>query len=213
MISAFRARAKNILFDPEYSTEFRLYMSFTFMCFLIGFIAVAVNTVLYDEILPLIPQWLYIGFLLVVLFLPYEMRVKIKEPQVIFHCLVYVPYVYFLTDAYHGTALLFAVLSSVSLALLFNGKKRAIVMILDMIVNVGCILAQEFYPHLVVMHDQESVFFDFAISIVMVIAGAWLMMSSYGTTYKSEARQLAEITVRDPLTGAYNRRHLFTYLN
>lgn len=210
-------------FDPALPLEYRIYMIFFLESFFISILSAATNTMLGKGIGGIIFQWSYIALCVVVLFIPHALRERLSKPLLIFMTYIYIPFLYFETGGYNGTALMFSLLGIFLLAIVFDGRRRIWIIALDIAIYVVCCLMQYRNPALVTPHGSEQAkLVDFLVALVLSCSGLAVLTIYISKAYTAERARisnlllevekkndsLAEMTNRDPLTGVYNRRYL-----
>ncbi|MDL2250063.1 GGDEF domain-containing protein [Lachnospiraceae bacterium OttesenSCG-928-J05] len=135
---------------------------------------------------------------------------KLKNIQILSNAFFYIPLIYFFTGGYNGTAFLFSTLAAYMLAISYSGVKRVIMIALQMICYLGCIIISYLKPELVVPINSElSRVQDICITTAMAIGGMAIIATAVTRSFERKNDELSEVVLRDALTGAYNRRHLY----
>jgi len=200
-------------FDNKFPVEYRIYMVFFFESYIIAAMAAVANTFLYGQSPLIFPQWLYVAVATFILFVKPEVRMSLQKAHLIFLTSVYIPFIYFTTAGYDGTAFLFSVIGIFALMIGFSGRQRIIVILFDILINLLCVAASYYFPHLVTPHvSLESELIDLVVSLVMAFVCMAVMTSQITKSFQSKNDELSEISNRDSLTGVYNRRFLFEYI-
>lgn len=213
MLKKFKDFITTSYLNDSFSLDYRIYIIFFIVSYFVTLIATFTNTMLYSALITLLPQWLYLFVCTFLLFASTETRMRFQKIQLLFSCLVYIPFIYFQTNGYDGTALLFSIIGMFVLTLVFSGIPRIIIILINMAITIGCVIINHYYPSLVIPHDSlESKLIDFIISLVLSLGCMAIMTIQITQAYQRKNDELAEITLRDSLTGIYNRRFLFHYL-
>lgn len=227
MLAKIKDYFRKNFFDKTFPLEYRLYMIFFIEAYFISILSASTNTALGKGLVGIILQWSYIAFCTVVLFAPVEKRRKITKPLLLFITFIYIPFLYFQTAGYDGTALMFSLLGIFILAVVFRGRQRIIIVAIDILIYVGCVLVSYWYPELIVPHGAEAAkVVDLLVALVLSTTGMALLTVYVSNAYANEREQirsllarleqsndaLAELSQRDALTGVYNRRYLSQFL-
>jgi len=200
-------------FDNKFPVEYRIYMVFFFESYIIAAAAAVANTLLYGQSLSILPQWIYVAATTVLLFVKPQVRMSLQKTHLIFITCVYIPFIYFTTAGHDGTAFLFSVIGIFALMIGFSGRQRVIVILVVILINLLCVAASYYFPHLVTPHvSLESELIDLVVSLVMAFVGMAIMTSQITKSFQNKNDELSEISNRDSLTGVYNRRFLFDYI-
>lgn len=207
--------------------KYRIYMIFFFECLVISILSATTNTLLNKGIFGVLFQWIFIIFCIVVLFIPLQWRMAIAKPLLVFVSFIYIPFLFFQTAGYEGTAGLFSLLATLLLTIVFNGKTRIILVISNLFLWITVCTLQYKYPRIVIIHESEqAVFFDYVVALVLTITGIAILGAFIKNTFEEEQvrihnllkneeranKKLENLTNRDPLTDTYNRRFLVYYL-
>lgn len=213
MIGKTKDFIKRNYFDSRFPLEYKIYMIFFLESYTIAFIGAIANTVLFNGLVFVVLQWLFILLCTVLLFVKPETRMSVQKIHLIFLAIVYIPFIYFQTGGYDGTALLFSLIGILALTVAFTGWTRYAVVSLTLVVNLGCIVSNYYFPGLVVPLESPNIkFIDLLLSLTMAMIGAVIMSVQITQEFQKKNDELSEISIRDSLTGAYNRRFLYEHL-
>lgn len=200
-------------FESVYPIEYRIYMIFFIESLLISILSAATNTLLGKGLLGVILQWSYNVICLAFLLIKPRIRMKLLKPQLLFMAFIYIPFLFFQTAGYEGTALLFAQLAIFLLVIVFTGKQRIIILILNTIEYLGCILLQYNYPQLVVPHGTvKARVIDLVVAVILSFTGLAIITAFIRSLFNKTNIELTELSNKDALTGAFNRRYLEEFL-
>ncbi|MDL2253878.1 GGDEF domain-containing protein [Ruminococcaceae bacterium OttesenSCG-928-I18] len=207
--------------------NYRIYMIFFFECLLISVVSATTNTLLHKGTFGIIFQWGFIFFCVLVLFIPIQTRMAIVKPLLLFVSFLYIPFLFFQTAGYEGTAGLFALLAVFLIAIVFSGKTRVCLVASNLVLlAIACILQYK-YPHIVVPHESEQAnFLDYMVALLLAVSGIAILGAYIKNTFEEEQtrirnllkkeeranKKLENLTNRDPLTNTYNRRFLIRFL-
>ncbi|HIW20409.1 MAG TPA: hypothetical protein H9887_00065, partial [Candidatus Dorea intestinavium] len=136
-------------FKSTYPIEYRIYMIFFIQSFIISIVNAIEDALLGRAILGITSQWLYNIINIVFLLISPQLRLKLIKPHLLLLAFGYVPFSFFQTGGYDGTILILAQMVIFLLAVVFTGKTRAILVILNILQYIACILIQYHYPALV----------------------------------------------------------------
>lgn len=211
---------KENYFGKELPFEYRIYMIFFFESYFISILSATTNTLLGKGLAGVVLQWAYIFVCTIVLFIPLKLRMHISKILLIFICLVYIPFLFFQTAGYDGTALLFVPLGIFLLAIFFKGKTRGLLVALNILIAIAICLVQFNYPDLITPHGAEQAkLIDLIVAIVLAMSGLAILTVFVSNAYEIEkeriqamAKELEEMSNQDALTGTYNRRFMNSYL-
>lgn len=227
MIAKVKQWAQRWDFNPDLPLEYRIYMIFFLESLGISILSATTNTLLGKGLLGIALQWGYVAFCIVLLCVPLRVRMRVAKPMLIFIALVYIPFLFFQTAGYDGTALQFSLLGVFLLAIGFSGRQRALLIGLDLLIYLGVCVMQYRSPGLIVPHATEAdKLVDLLVALTLSIIGLAVMTVYIKTAYENERdrirslleklsqsnERLAEMSVRDALTGAYNRRYMTEFL-
>ncbi len=213
MINKTKSFFDENFFSKHFPLDYRIYMIFFFVSYFVALMAAIVNTILFSGILFTIPQWLFVSAYTYLLFVTPKTRMSFQKIHLVFITMVYIPFIYFQTDGYNGTALLFSVIGMLVLTVTFTGKARVAVILTDIAVNISCVLVNYYIPSAVVPLDSlETKVIDLILSLIMAFGAIAVITAFIMKAFQDKNDELAEITIRDALTGVYNRRFLFDYL-
>lgn len=211
---------KQNFFGKHLAFEYRIYMIFFLESYFISILSATTNTALGKGFAGVVLQWTYILLCTIILFIPQKIRFQIAKPILVFICLIYIPFLFFQTAGYDGTALQFSLLGIFILCIIFKGKMRWVLVILNIVISIGVCVIQFKYPELIIPHGTEQAkLIDVAVALALSSAGMAILTIFVSNAYEIEreriaamAQELKDISNRDALTGAYNRRYLSTYL-
>lgn len=214
-------------FGKELPFNYRIYMLFFFECLLISIVSATTNTLLNKGVFGVVFQWTFIVFCIVVMFIPVKTRMALSKPLLVFVAFVYLPFLFFQTAGYDGTAGLFALLAIFLLTIMFNGKARAALVVSNIALWIGACVLQYQYPQIVIPHGgSQAKFLDYVVALTLAAAGIAILGAYVKNTFEEEQirihtlleneehvnKQLENLTNRDPLTNTYNRRFLIRFL-
>lgn len=188
-------------------------MIFFFESYFISIPSCITNTMLKKGLFGVVLQWSYIGFCTAMLFVIPRIRLKIQKLHLLFVTFIYIPFLYFQTAGYDGTALLFAQLGLFLLAIVFSGKTRILVIALNILNYLACIMISHFYPQTVTPHDgPNALLIDLVMALILSFIGLAILTIYISNVYADKSNTLAELSIRDALTGVYNRRFMTAFL-
>lgn len=200
-------------FSKKFPLEYRIYMIFFFEALLISVLSATTNTLLGKGILGVVLQWAVIAVCIVMLFIPVEKRMAAQKPFLLFITFLYIPFLFFQTAGYYGTALLFSLLAIFMLSITFRGKARIAAVALNIAVFVGCCFIEFFNPGLIVPHATEAdMLIDLVVALVLSTVGLAIMAVYISKAYVAEHERIKTLMNEDVLTGAYARRYLHEQL-
>lgn len=143
-----------------------------------------------------------------------RIRLALQKPHLLFITFVYIPFLYFQTAGYDGTALLFAPLGLFLLGTVFTGKPRTLAVSLNIITYLICIMVSHLYPQTVVPHSGPSaLLIDLLVAAVLSFTGLSILAVYISAAFEDNRQALIELSLRDSLTGVYNRRFMSDYLH
>lgn len=210
-------------FDKELSFQYRLRSIFFIECFVLSMLSFTVNGLLAAANIGIVIQGFVNLFMLVVFFLPLKAKQRILPPLLLVAVYAYLPFLYFLYAGYDGSVLYFAAIGVFLLSFLYQGRTRIVLVILNIAVYVAAILLQTNIPDLVVpMAMPDARVTDLLAAIVFTLFGMFVLASYVNKAYEDERLrniylmselegknvELKEHSIRDALTGTFNRRYL-----
>jgi len=203
---------KNYL-NESFPLEVRIYMIIYFELLFVSILSATTNTLLGKGTLGVSMQWAVIFFSIITLAASSDFRIKIHKPVVIFISFVYLPFLFFQTAGYEGTAMLFAPLSIFLIAIMFKKKRRIVLVVSAVLVYGACCIVQYYNPGLIVPHAAEI---DKLIDLIVALILATTSISIIGVyvinAYEVEEAKIRQLADEDALTGIYNRRKLYEHL-
>lgn len=214
-------------FGEQFTLEYRIYMIFFILSYLVSMLSAITNTLLQKGLFGIILQWAYLLICTVVLFIPVKWRMWISKPLLLFMTFFYIPFLFFQTAGFDGTALFFSLLAIFILAIMFKGRQRVVLVGLNIAIYVMISFVQYFFPELVIPHgSMQDKLADLVVALVLSTAGLAIMTVYISNAFSNEQsriqsllqeleksnKTLADITNRDALTGVYNRRYLTYFL-
>ena len=218
---------RRLHFGNDNSLEYRIYMIFFVEFYLISILSATTNTLLGKGTLGIILQWATNIFCTIVFFLPARLQLRISKRMLIFLTLIYIPFLFFQTAGYDGTAFMFTIVGVFVLSIVFKGKARILVIALNLTICAGCCVAQFVFPQAVIIHDGlQAKFIDYVVALTLSITGLSIITVYIGNAFAYEERlskklltdleqsntQLTEMSNKDALTGTYNRRYLKEFM-
>lgn len=202
----------NIL-DKSQPLEYRVYMIFLLESYFISILSATTNTLLGKGLLGIIFQWTFIALSTLLLFMSRSTRLKTYYPVLLIVSFIYIPFLFFQTAGYDGTALFFAPLAFFLVSITFRGKIRIFLVGANIFEWVVCILIQYFNPSLIIAHNTPfDKLLDLLVALILSLAGLSIMSASISNAFTSTNEQLEELSKRDALTKVYNRRYLDWFL-
>ena len=203
---------KNYLND-SFPVEVRIYMIIFFELLFVSILSATTNTLLGKGVFGVSLQWAVIVFSMISLAAPSDFRIKIHKPVVIFISFVYLPFLFFQTAGYEGTAMLFAPLSIFLLAIIFKRKRGLLLVLLAVLLYCTCCIAQYYNPGLIVPHATEiDKLIDLLVALVLATTSISIIAVYVIKVYEVEEAKIRQFADEDALTGIYNRRKLYEYL-
>lgn len=214
-------------FGKSLPFNYRIYMIFFFECLLISLVSATTNTLLNKGMFGIIFQWSFIIFCIVVLFVPIKVRMAISRPLLVFVAFIYIPFLFFQTAGYEGTAGLFSILAMFLLTIVFSGKTRIAVVLSNLVLLATVCILQYRYPQIVIPHgNAQAEFLDYMVALILAVLGIAILGAYVRNTFAEEQariqnllkneertnKELEKLTNRDPLTDTYNRRFLIRFL-
>ena len=200
-------------FGKQFPLDYRVYMIFFFESYIISIISATINTVLHKGPLGLVLQWSYIAFCTVTLFVIPRIRLTLQKPHLLFITFIYVPFLYFQTAGYNGTAFMFAPLGLFLLGIVFTGKLRVTVIALNILDYLVCIMISWLYPQTVISHSGPAArLIDLMAATLLSFSGISVLTIYVSKIFEEHNKTLAELSIRDALTGIYNRRFIADFL-
>ncbi len=213
MMSKFKQLLIQNYFGRQFPLDYRVYMIFFFESYFISILSATTNTMLKKGILGLVLQWSYIIFCTALIFVLPRIRLAFEKPHLLFITFIYIPFLYFQTAGYDGTALLFAQLGIFMLGIVFSGKTRIIVIFLNVCNYLACIMISYRWPQTVTPHgNPKALVIDLVVGLVLSFTGLIILTAYITKVFSDNSNTLAELSIRDALTGLYNRRFLDDYL-
>lgn len=213
MVNRFKQIMVNQYFGKHFPLDYRIYMIFFFESYFISILSATTNTALNKGLAGLILQWAYVAYGTVMIFVLPRIRLALEKRHLLFITFLYIPFLYFQTAGYDGTALLFASLGIFMLGIVFTGRARMVIIALNILDYLICILVSHFYPALVVPHAGPAAkLIDLIVAFVLASVGLALLTLYISRVFEDNQKTLAELSVRDALTGVYNRRYLDDFL-
>lgn len=211
------SRLKEIMirqyFGKQFQLDYRIYMIFFFESYFISILSGITNTALNKGLAGVILQWIYIAFSTTMLFVIPRIRLTLLKPHLLFVTFIYVPFLYFQTAGYHGTALLFALLGLFLLGIAFSGKFRMVIIVLNILDYLVCIIISHRYPQTVIPHrGPNDKLIDLIVGFLLASVGLAIMTLYISRVFEDNRKALAELSIRDALTGVYNRRFMTDFL-
>lgn len=219
---------KKNYFNKNFPLQYRVYIIFFLESYVISFFLAVSNTILGKGMWGITLQWAYVLFCTMVLFCFVEFHRKLQKKLLIFITFGYIPFLFFQTAGYDGTAWYFAIMGVFLLAITFRGKKCTAVVGLNVLLLIACSVIQYLYPDMIIYHEsRRDQIIDLVISLVAVAAGISVLTAYIIDAFEAEQTQIKELLIqleennkelsdlsnKDALTGAYNRRYLDQFMD
>lgn len=213
MLNRFKQIMIEQYFGKHFLLDYRVYMIFFFESYFISIISAITNTALNKGLPGLVLQWSYILFCTVLLFVIPQIRLALLKPHLLFVTFFYIPFLYFQTAGYNGTAMFFALLGFFLLGIVFKGKARFVIIVLNILYYLSCIIISHVYPHTVVPHGGPAdKLIDLIVAFILSSVGLSILTYYISKVFEDNNKTLAELSLRDALTGIYNRRFMTDFL-
>lgn len=201
-------------------------MIFFFSIYFSSLYSVAVS-MSFGRITLAIAQWIAIAFYTVIALLSVRIQMLFSKGIVIGITFFCIPYMFFETGGYYGTVLMFTALFVFAIAMIFKGRARIFMALGVIVIYGGCVILQYLFPGLAVpFTSPEAVVIEHIITLVLVVAVLSITTVYISNTLDYEERvikslladmeqankKLEEMSNRDALTGAYNRRYFSEFM-
>lgn len=214
MLKRLQHRMNENYFGKHFPLDYRVYMIFFFESYFISILSAITNTLLNKGIFGIVLQWTYIVFCSFLLFLLPRRRLIIQKPHLLFITFMYIPFLFFQTAGYHGTALLFAQLGIFLIGIVFSGNERIIIISLNILEYLVCILINYKFPQTVIDHSGPGAqLIDLIVALILSFSGLAALTVFISMVFSDNNKALEELSIRDALTGTYNRRYLNDFLS
>ena len=223
---AFKNLHKNF-FDESLSLKYRIQSIFLITTLIVSLLTFATNLFIGLNLEQASVQGIYAFLCLICLFIRNTVRSRYVGPLLILTCFVYLPCLFITNDGINGTVTLYMILVAFTVALIYERAERLVFLTLYTLTCIGLCVLQFLKPEIFSSYpNQMSRVIDFSISIVINFLSISLMTFSVVKTYDKKQEQtesliseleiknkeLESLSIHDPLTGAYNRRHLISFL-
>ncbi len=227
MIDRIITYLKNNYFGEDLPFEYRLACIFFITAFILSILSLISNIFIGLQISQTVVAFIFIVMCSLFAVSPLQRKEEFIKPLLLFVTFIYLPYMFIQTAGINGTILLFMLLSIFMNAIIFKGRICALVVAVSITIYAfGCILII-YMPGLFIPYpDQQSRVLDFCVSWIMTATAIAIMTVSI---VKSHAREnaktktllmeieitnkaLADLSIRDPLTGIFNRRCFMSFL-
>ncbi len=214
MLNTFKQIMINQYFGKHFSLDYRVCMIFFFESYFISILSAITNTALNKGLPGIILQWSYILFCTIMIFVTPQIRRIILKPNLLFVTFFYIPFLYFQTAGYDGTALLFTLLGIFMLGIVFSGKTRIVIIGLNILDYLLCIIISYLYPQTVIPHSGPyAMLIDLIVAFILSSVGLSILTLYISRVFEDNRKVLAELSIRDALTGTYNRRFMTDFLH
>ncbi|MCL2504549.1 MAG: GGDEF domain-containing protein [Coriobacteriia bacterium] len=227
MFKRLSAALHDHFFDESITFETRTTFIFLGGAFMLSVLSAAENVLL--EISPWhnIVQVFTALACGITLFLPSTLREKLVRPLLLFSTFVFYPYCFVFNAGINGTVLLFLMLGLYINAMIFRGAARKALLVTTILYYCGIFAIQYRYPSLFTSYGSTlSRFVDFMFAFAVCSITLFWITSSFIRAHENERKrsedllvtleesksELERLSIRDPLTGLYNRRHLIDSL-
>lgn len=205
IIDLFKTR----YFSPMSSLSSRVFMIFLMEMFVLSSLDLIMNVIIGYGSWGLVMQGVFTLFCLAMFFVRDDAREKLQKPLLLSLIFVFFPFLFFESAGYDGTVFMFGILLIFMVAFLYDSAERIWVIALALAVHLGCVLVSYHYPRLATPHeDPETKVVDFFSSYILCIVGMGIMTTYVNNAYEKKNHELEDMSIRDPLTGVFNRRYL-----
>lgn len=209
MAKRIRAYFRSNFSDPSLPFEYRLFMIFWAVSIVVSTLSMCTNLALCAGVAGWAMQFLFGLMCIVFVVLPIRHRLRLFRPLLVFESLVYLPYMFFQTAGYDGTDMFFSLLMIFMVTIVFTGRARVAMVTLGILINLALGIIHYLWPQLIVpFAAPQNKLIDLCAAILFSFTGMALLAHYVSCAFAEERSRISELSVRDPLTGSYNRRFL-----
>lgn len=107
-----------------------------------------------------------------------------------------------------GPGIVYSFILLVVINYLMSGKERIFLDLSVILVNIMITVIFKFYPEVFKPVTSQEQFFDWVVTIPVVSVFVSVLLIAFERAYETKSERLKELSIRDPLTGLYNRIHM-----
>lgn len=222
------SKIKGYLTKDNFSLERKIYYIFLASSILLSLATSIWDTVNLGVNWGVIVRFVYVFLAFSFFFLPPYLKNKLIKPLILIINFIYIPVLYFPSNGSNGAYLLFAMIGLFMVMVTFRGYKRIFFAVLNISIYVAFAILEFYFPEWATPFNSETAkLLDLIVAIILSFAGFAFIAAFIADAFCKEQRnifslmneleqkneKLSDLSVRDSLTGTYNRRYLTEYIN
>lgn len=199
----------------NYSLEDRFFIRLLYLAILVGVISLIENNIIG------LPFYVNYKWMVIIVLCSIAVNSVLQHKNIvlwkntIFFIIIFfiLPYGWMIYGAYNELTMVYASLICISICFLLEKKQRIFFLIGEFLVICILLIFNDQLPLMFRNTNNSFYALDMSIQIPLTFGAMTYICINYANAWRNEHQMLEKLSKEDSLTGVYNRRFIFKYLN